>query len=159
MALVEELAGIMVGLFQKLLDNLQDVPEEEPLTAEQLHLASAALLVEVAVADGTVDRQELDALTTILKQRYQLDDESLQELIGMARNQQRQATSLYQFTSLVNQHCNADEKYQLVVALWEIAFIDGNLDKYEEHIIRRIADLIHVSHSNFIRAKLTAQKQ
>jgi len=148
----------MVGLFQKFFEQLQDTPPEQPLSVEQLHLATAALLTEVAAADGDFNETEMTTLQQLLKKRYSLSDDALTELTNLAKDQQQNATSLFEFTSLINLHCSAQEKYLLVEAMWEVAFTDGNVDKYEEHIIRRVADLIYVSHSDFIRAKMSAGK-
>jgi uncharacterized tellurite resistance protein B-like protein len=60
---------------------------------------------------------------------------------------------MYQFTQQVNEHCSVQDKFDLIAGMWRIAYADGELDKYEEYVIRKVADLIHVAHSDFIRAK------
>jgi uncharacterized tellurite resistance protein B-like protein len=67
------------------------------------------------------------------------------------------ATSLYEFTRLVNDHYSYDEKYALVGAMWQVAYADKSLNKYEEHLIRRVAELIYLTHDDFIRGKLAAR--
>lgn len=81
-----------------------------------------------------------------------LQDE-LAELINLAKNETNHATSLHQFTQLINQYCTTEEKFNLMKAMWEMAYADGNLDKYEDYIVRKVADLIYVPHTEFIRAK------
>lgn len=132
--------------------------EDEALTLDQCQLATAALLIEVASADRDFDPQELETLKSILAQKFALDTAQLQELTELAESEQEQATSLYQFTQLINQDCKPEEKYQLLQAMWEVAYADDNLDKYEEHLIRKVAELIYVPHNEFIRAKFEAQK-
>ncbi len=66
---------------------------------------------------------------------------------------------MYGFTQLINQHCNPQEKFDLVTYMWRIAYADGDLDKYEEYIIRKVADLIHLGHGEFIRAKHAARSR
>jgi uncharacterized tellurite resistance protein B-like protein len=131
----------------------------EALSLDQYQLATAALLIEVACADRNFERQELEALKAVLARQFQLDAARLQALTELAESEKDQATSLYQFTQLINQQCRADEKYQLMKSMWEIAYADNKLDKYEEHLIRKVADLIYVPHSDFIRAKLEARKR
>lgn len=120
----------------------------------QRQLATAALLIEVASADDSLDDEEFDTLKKVLAERFQLSSTQLEELTALAKMEQEQATSLYQFTQLINQECRPAEKFELLKAMWEVAYADGRLDKYEDHLIRKVAELIYVPHSEFIRAKL-----
>jgi len=126
-------------------------------SAEKKHrieLACAALLIEVTKTDSHIDTRETTALVKILKATFSLDDSTLTSLLLMADLESRQATSLYEFTSLVNAAYTYEERVQLLENLWQIAFADNSIDRYEEHLIRKIADLIYVNHSDFIRTKL-----
>ena len=123
------------------------------LSSRQVQLASAALLIEVATIDQCFDDTEFEKLQLLLTKTFSLEQDEVTELVKLAEQEAAEATSLYQFTQLINRHCDQQQKYQLVCNLWQMAYADGILDKYEEHIIRRITDLIHVSHSDFIRAK------
>jgi uncharacterized tellurite resistance protein B-like protein len=125
----------------------------QPLTLVQKQLAMAALLVEVALADHHFDPAEFDHLLVLLERKFSLPLEERTALAELAKTEAADATSLHQFTQLVNRECTHDEKFTLVKAMWELAYADGQLDKYEEYVIRKVADLIHVSHSDFIRAK------
>lgn len=133
--------------------HLQPKDDAPALSFEQKQLAVAALLIEVGTADRLLDDTELATLRTILHRKYNLDPARLDELSELARSEQDDATSLHQFTYQVNQACNDDEKYELIKAMWEVAYADGELDKYEEALIRKVADLIYVSHSMFIHAR------
>ena len=126
---------------------------EVSLSISDQQLATAALLVEVATIDQQFDAQEMAALKQQLTQQFSLTHDEIDALVTQASQASKDSSSLYEFTQLINRHCTDDDKYQLVYGLWCIAYADGNLDKYEEHIIRRVADLIHVRHSEFIRAK------
>lgn len=123
------------------------------LSDHQKQLAVAALLVEVAMADHQFSEVELDNLGAILNRKFSLSSDELAELISLAKNETNHATSLHQFTQLINQHCTTEEKFKLMKAMWEMAYADGDLDKYEDYIIRKVADLIYVPHTEFIRAK------
>lgn len=123
------------------------------LSIHQKQVAVAALLVEVAIADHHFSNQELDSLAQSLTLKYSLASEEISELVSLAKTEANHATSLHQFTQLINQYCNNDEKFKLLKAMWEVAYADGNLDKYEDYLIRKVADLIYIPHSEFIRAK------
>lgn len=123
-----------------------------------LKLTSSALLIELIKVDHEVTEDEQVAVFKALKNGFGLTQQELDELIELAEAEVKDATSLYQFTSLVNEHYQSDEKVKLLEALWHVAFADGNIDRYEENLIRRVCELIHLSHSDFIQAKIKAQK-
>ena len=130
-----------------------------PLSHSQKQLAVAALLIEVAMADHVFDEREMLSLQHHLKQKFAITDSQLAELIDLAKDQSAQATSLHQFTSLVHQHCIPQEKFELLVSMWELALADAELNKYEEYVIRKVADLIYMSHAEFMRAKSVAKSK
>jgi uncharacterized tellurite resistance protein B-like protein len=129
-------------------------PEE---TAASEQLATAALLVEVMVIDGNLDEQELASISQTLCDILSLEAQQVEELLRLSREEVAEATSLYQFTREINQHFDLDKKMDLLTALWRVAYADGHLDKHEESIIRRIADLMHIRHNEYIRCKLAAR--
>lgn len=130
-----------------------------PLDREhRLRLASAALMIELCKSDQEISDDETRALTDILRSRYELEPARIEELMRLAEQEAREATSLYQFTSLLNESCSYEEKTRLIKNLWEVAFADGKLDRYEEHLIRKVAELMYVSHGDFIRTKLEVKE-
>lgn len=123
------------------------------LTDHQKQLAVAALLVEVAMADHQLSDIEASKLNQLLAQKFSLTANEIVDLIDLAKNESNHATSLHQFTQIVNTQCSSSDKFRLIKAMWEMAYADGDLDKYEDYMIRKVADLIYVPHSEFIRAK------
>lgn len=124
----------------------------------QKNLAAASLMVEVMVIDRDISDKELTKIEEILKNQLELKDHEIKKLLELARQEVRDATSLFQFTRLVNDHFDHQKKTELIGSLWHVAFADDILDKHEEAIIRRIADLIYVSHSDFIKTKKSAKR-
>lgn len=135
---------------------LQDAPAK-PLDEQKIRLACAALLIEVAVIDNEFDGEELASVKAILHREFDVSEENLDELVTMAHHECSESTSMYGFTQLVNQYCSFEEKFDLIAHMWRIAYADGDLDKYEEYLIRKVADLIHLGHGEFIRAKHAAR--
>jgi len=121
----------------------------------QLQMAAAALLIELSRADYKQDREEQIAIESALKKSFSITEQQLVELIALAEEENQQATSLYEFTNLVKDNYSAEQRFDLVKMLWEVAIADGEISKYEDHLIRKIADLIYLPHSDFIRAKLS----
>ena len=126
-------------------------------TRHDIHMAGAALLVEIMRADHAVGDDEIAALKSSLIRIFGLTNADADALIQRARTQVTASNDLFQFTDVVNSQWNDDEKYQLMVGLWQVAYADQVLDKYEEHMVRRIADLLYVPHSQFIRARNQAR--
>jgi|TARA_B110000977_G_scaffold64678_1_gene88075 uncharacterized tellurite resistance protein B-like protein len=137
----------------------KNVLESDDASVKSEQLAAAALLVEVMVIDGNLDEQELASISQTLCQILELSSDQVDELILLSRDEVSEATSLYQFTREINTHFSADQKMKLLTAMWRVAYADGHLDKHEEGIIRRVADLLHILHSDYIRCKLAAREQ
>jgi uncharacterized tellurite resistance protein B-like protein len=131
--------------------------ENDESRQHRLRLAAAALLIETARADFTQDGAEEAAMEALLCSTLQLDRREVKELVALAESRVNEATSLYEFTRVINDHYNAEQKLQLIDAMWVVAYADGNLDKYEEHLIRQVAELTYVPHQDYIRSKLEAQ--
>lgn len=141
-------------VFGSLFESEEDVCN---LDEHQCQLTSAALMIEVASIDQNFSKEELEALHYILRCEFNLSDDEVRHLVSLAQSERDEASSLYPFTKLINDQFDISQKYQLITSMWRIAYADGNLDKYEESIIRRIADLIYLPHSDFIRAKHQAR--
>ena len=122
----------------------------------RVDLAVAALLVEVLRADYDVAPQERQQVIVSVSRLLGLDATVSAALVQEAERNIDKSHDLYQFTSQLNRAWSEDEKLQLLEALWRVAAADETVHKYEEHLIRRVADLLHVPHSGFIRAKLRA---
>ena len=123
---------------------------------DALPLAVAALLLEIANADHETNARERAAIVQAVGQVCGIDEADISALVESAENASAESVSFFDFTNVVNEHFDHARKYELLLMLWRIAFADGRLDHYEEYYIRRLADLLHLSHRDFIRAKLEA---
>lgn len=120
---------------------------------QTLRLATAALLIEMTRADYEVKAVEEEKILQILKQRFDISDEDSRELVELAGLEADAVTSYHEFTSLINQHYSAEEKIEIVELLWAVAYADGEIEKYEDFLVRKIAELLYVPHREFIAAK------
>jgi len=146
----------MIGALKALF--AQPAGESEEELQHRMNMVAAALLIETARADFTQDAAEQTAMEQLLCNSLQLDKRQVHELVVAAENTVDESTSLYEFTRVINDHYSADRKLQLIGAMWTVAYADGNLAKYEEHLIRQVAELIYVPHQDYIRSKLAAKK-
>jgi uncharacterized tellurite resistance protein B-like protein len=150
---------LMLSSISDFFDKHLAMRKEQPATdaAHKTHLAAAALLVEVIQSDDHVSDRERETLLASIADQFDLDENEARELLALAQAEAREATDLHQFTSLINRQFSPEQKIVLIEDLWRAAFADQILHRHEEHLIRRIADLIHVSHSALIAAKHRAQ--
>ena len=136
------------------LDETSDASVEH-----QLNLAAAALLIEMSFQDDEVHEKEKTAVKQVMSKQLELSENEISELYTLAEEEKHQATDYHQFTSLITQHYTQPQKINLIESLWKVAYADNVLDKHEEHMVRRISDLIHVSHKDFLQAKHRVEQQ
>ena len=139
---------MLKSLFETLFS--EKIDENQGNTRE---LASAALLVEVARADFEITPEELARLIDLLATTFDMSPEDVELVTQQANDQVENAVSLHDFTRVINEHCSPEERNELVGLMWDVAAADGDLSKYEDHLIRRVADLLYVPHQEFIRLK------
>jgi len=146
-----------MNFFKKIFKNEES---EDPIIDDKTSTkACVALLLETSMADEILDESELMALKNTLKKDFQINEDEIDELIDLAKENVEDSTSLYEFTRDINDNFDSAERVKLIESMWKIAYADGNIDKYEEHIIRKVSNLIYVAHSDFIKAKLSAKEQ
>ncbi len=149
-------------MFSKIKAALQDLFETDSAAGvedsqEAYALTAAALMVEVIAADYERKPEERAALLRVVRDSFGLDPAAAEALLTKAEKTHQQSTDYFRFTSQINRVCSQDEKVRLIENLWRVAYADGELQDVEDHVIRRIADLIHVPHMEFIAAKHRVQ--
>ncbi len=132
-------------------EQISTAPEKN--IEHSLRLATAALMIEMMLDDGAVHDAEVNMLIEKLQQTFELDIKETTELYNLAQAEVKEAVDYHQFTNLIAKNFSQAQKIQVIENLWAIAYADNELDQYEELMVRRIADLIYVSHSDFIKAK------
>lgn len=146
------------GYISELGNQPSDAENQEEKEKNIINNACAALLIETALADKVFNTEEIDSMKKTLREVYEIDEKDLDELINESEKKVSESTSLYEYTRLINDLCDYQDKLKLINNLWTIAFADKHLDKYEEFLIRKISDLLYVSHSDFIQQKLSVKE-
>lgn len=138
--------------------HLAPKPDEPPASAERrAQLAAAVLLVEVARSDNDFSDAERQTVLASVQRRFGLSAAEAQEMLALAEAESREAHDIFQFTSKIDASFSPEQKVKLIEELWRAAYADSVVHEYEEHLIRRVADMLHLSHSQFIAAKLRVQ--
>lgn len=116
-------------------------------------------MIEMSRADHGVDEREQALIANALTKVFGLSAAQVSELLEHAEASADDATSLYEFTAVLNEQFDQAEKTHFVEQLWRIAYADGELEKHEAHLVRKVADLLHLRHREYIGAKLRAESQ
>jgi uncharacterized tellurite resistance protein B-like protein len=144
----------MLKAIKQFFDNhIGQVEEQSQDSEHRLQVATAALFIEIARADFHIEDKELGQISAALETKFHLSAQEVNELIELATQEAKQAISYYEFTSLINQEFSFEQKIKIVELMWQVAYADDYLQKYEEALIRKISDLLYIPHSDFIAAK------
>ena len=146
-----------MNFFKKIFQ--KDASEDLEIDEHGSIKACIALMLETSMADDLLDESEIKTLKATLINDFKLEETEIDELIEISKKNVDDSTSLYDFTRDINDNFEAKERIKLIESMWKIAYADGNIDKFEEHIIRKVSNLIYVSHSDFIKAKISAKEK
>lgn len=146
----------MLDKIKQLLQlNSQSLSEEDK--AHQLDLATVSLLIEVINADHHMSPEEVTHLLKVLETRFHFSAEQAKTLFEQGQQKQQDSTSLFEFTAQINDNFSLAQKQNLVLSMWELSYADAQLSQFEDQIIRRVADLLYLKHSELIQLRNTAQ--
>ena len=145
---------------KKFFENLFNKKEEvDPKEDNSVLISAISLMIEVSLADEIMDDTEIETLKSVLLKEFSVSQSEIDGLISDAKANQNSSTSLYEFTRKINDEYKFEDKKNLILSMWKIAFADGNIDKYEEYVIRKVSDLIYISHPDFIKSKQVAREE
>jgi uncharacterized tellurite resistance protein B-like protein len=144
-----------------MLERIKDLFRSDQREQEEVDpaLAAAALMFEVVWADHDVAPAELAAMSGLLQQLFRISPERLEEIHQITRANHDASVGVFPFTRAINEQLKQDEKFAILKAMWKIAGADAQIDAFEEHTIRRIADLLYIPHQRFIEAKMAARSE
>ena len=150
----------MIKNIKAYLDNfLQESSEDNISPQNKIELATAVLMIEISLADEKTGDEEYKIIKKILLEQFHSDKIKINELIRLAEDEVDHAISLHEFSETINKQLSAIDKVNIIKNLWRVAYADAYVHKYEEYYIRKIADLLHVSHADYIKTKLKAEKE
>jgi uncharacterized tellurite resistance protein B-like protein len=128
-------------------------------TSKKYQVATAALLVEIAKADGDFTDAERKRIIKLMKKDFNLDDECVSELLALSEQKVKNSISVYEFTSVINESFSQQEKIDLIKNLWRIIYEDGKLDSHEDRLIKIIGSTLNLEHKDVINAKLFVKQE
>lgn len=146
----------MKKFLEKLLavDQQGNAPDD---IEHALRVATAVLLVEVTRADFSVERAERERMRQLLEAQFELGAAELDAVLEEAEADADRLVSIQHLTRLLNEHYEHAMKVRIVEMMWQVVYADGEKDHYEEHLLRRVAELLYLSHAEFIQARHKAE--
>lgn len=148
----------MLRALKDLFDAVAAPAQPAGHSPHDLHLATAVLLVEVMRADPQLGPAERLAVVGAMRHKFALAEDELARIVELAEERARTANDFFQFTDVINGAFTHPEKVRMVEHMWEVAYADGHLDAHENHLISKVAGLLHVTHGEYISAKLHAKQ-
>jgi len=156
----------MFEYLRRVLSSEQDeqiskkVETSSPKTlSKKYKVATAALLVEIAKADGDFSDNERKRIIALMKNDFELDDECVNELLTLSEQKVKDSVSIYEFSSVINESFTQQEKLELLKNLWRIIYEDGKLDSHEDRLIKIIGSTLNIEHKDVIGAKLYVKQE
>lgn len=146
-------------MLQKIFDRLSktlasgSAEEDEESREQAVRHATAVLMLDVALADSSFDDAELARIIDHARREFGLDADEASALVAAAKTDAENIVSLHDFTQLLHNTLSAAEKDRIVATLWQIAYADGDLDKYENSLVLKISDGLHVARGRCMRLK------
>jgi uncharacterized tellurite resistance protein B-like protein len=144
----------MLDFVKQLLAKVTEGQTADQKMKHAILVAICALLVEVARTDGNVNKTEMETILSILKEKYGLSQEGADALVAEAQKKLDESVDLWQFAKLIDENYSIDERIEIVETLWRIVYVDGRMDKYEHHLMRKFGKLLRLTHEQLIAAKL-----
>jgi uncharacterized tellurite resistance protein B-like protein len=123
-------------------------------TSPDVRLATCALLLEMANIDGKFSEIEKERIVELLRNNYQLSAEHAAALMKAAEDELEKSIDLWQFAKLINENYSTEEKIKVIETVWQVVYTDGILDKHEDYLVHKLANLLRLSHKQLIDAKL-----
>lgn len=141
-------------LLQKFKGGFDEHPAARRTQHDPLRLATAAILLDIAYADGTFTPAEDGDIAGYLARRFGLSQDDSRELIEAAAEMRDQAIDYFALTNYIRRETSLEERVEIVKTMWRMVYSDGKLTDYEGYLVRKLADLLGLEHHVMIDAKV-----
>ena len=151
----------MLNYFKEMFQHNHSDKENTPVIDlnKKIQIATCALFLEVADADDDFDPREREKIISIMEDTFNLTRSEVDELLKMSNESVENSVSIYEFTDVINKSFSHEEKYDIMLNLWRLVYVDNYLHKYEEYTLRKIANDLNLEHKDFINAKLQVKEE
>jgi uncharacterized tellurite resistance protein B-like protein len=144
----------MLDIVKQFFARISEGETVDQKKAHAILVAICALLVEMARTDGTFSQTEMEAILSILQEKYGLSQKDADALVAEAQKKLDDSVDLWQFAKLIDENYSIPERIEIAETLWRIVYVDGRMDKYEHHLMNKFGKLLRLTHEQLIGAKL-----
>lgn len=145
----------MIDTIKRFFDKRTTISQDPNVTSDHdIRIATCAILLEMANIDDEFSASEKEDIISILKKNYNLSEENATELVKATEEELKSSIDLWRFTNLINQNYTLEEKIEIIETVWKVAYADGKLDKHEDYLVHKLANLLRLTHKQLIDAKL-----
>jgi uncharacterized tellurite resistance protein B-like protein len=134
---------------------------ETPETVDhhRVAVATCVLMLEIAHADKDFSEEERDRIQQVLRERFELSEDEMEDLMEVAAEARRESHDLWRFTNRINEACTPAEKQEIIREIWRVVYSDGHLESHEDHLMHRMATLLNLTHRQLIAQKLAVLEE
>lgn len=145
---------------KKILNKFEQKDEkiEQQITQKDLQIATSVIFLEIANADNNISDVEMESILKILRKQFNLSQNEVEELIKISEDRIKDSIDVWQFTNVINKKSLKEDKLKIMENIWKIIYADKRLDKYEDHLAHKFANLLRLSHKDLINTKLKVMK-
>jgi len=147
--------ALVKNFFGKRTKNTSNVSEESP---HDIRIATCALLIEMSQIDGEFSESERESILSTITKDYHVENKHAAAILDAADEELKGKLDLWQFTNLINRNYTHEEKIKIIEMIWYIAYTDGRLDKHEDSLVHKLADLLHLTHRQLIDTKMRVRE-
>lgn len=155
--MIEKLKKILFGEQENNISHPETQKDEDK--KHKLEVATCALFIELAKADGNFTNEERDFIISTMKECFKLNESEVEAMIELAEQKVEKSISIYEFTTELNELLNQSEKESVIKNLWRLIFMDKKLNTYEDSLIKKIASTLNLEHKTIIELKLQVKKE
>ncbi|MGE5683204.1 MAG: TerB family tellurite resistance protein [Bacillota bacterium] len=150
----------MFDFIRQLLSNSADNSSSGSFSKEKkLQIATCALFIEIANADFNFSESDRNEILSVMKNIFSLSDQQAEELVQLAEQKVKASVSIYEFTQLIDQNFDKEEKFEILKNLWKLVYLDKMLNQYEDHLMKRIGNNLKFEHREIMEAKLLVKEE
>lgn len=149
----------MFEFLKKVLQPQEESVKKADDNLFKLQVSVCVLLVDIAKIDGDFSDDEKSKITSILTNSFQLEEKDVPGMIRKAEEFLRKDDSIYDFTQVINNSLNNEDKYELLKNLWRLVYVDKNKDMYEEHLVKKIGGLLDLDNRDVIAARMNVEEE
>ena len=126
--------------------------------SREIILSSTCLLLSIANADDNIDDKELAIIDEIIQDFFSIDKHQTAKILNDAKQNLKDSTDYYSYGKKLNENFSLNDKIDFISCIFEVAYSDGEYHYLEEHMIKKIANMLHIENKDLINVKMDIKR-